>query len=107
MNELDLRQSMKRIEYLRRLISDSFRNQIDWLFDFCDRHKISIPLHDLEQLITLSRIAGDVLDKSLRESDDRIQPTKNKPSDEEEYRAQNRFVFILDLRGNDVSYYIR
>jgi hypothetical protein len=93
MNELDLRQSMKRIEYLQRLnydLLDSFRNQIDWLFDFCDRHKISIPLHDLEKLITLSRIAGDVLDKSSRESDDRIQPTKNKSSDEEEYRTDDR-----------------
>jgi hypothetical protein len=52
MNELDLRQSIKRIEYSQRLNNDllnSFRNQIDWLFDFCDRHKISIPLHDLEK----------------------------------------------------------
>jgi hypothetical protein len=88
MNDLDLGHSMKRIEYLQRLnydLLDSFRNQIDWLFDFCDRHKINIPLHDLEKLIALSRIAGKVLDKS---SDDRIHPAKNKPSDEEEYRAQ-------------------
>jgi hypothetical protein len=87
MHELDLMQAMKRIEYLQRLnyeLLDSYRNQIDWLFDFCKRHKINIPIHDLEKLIALSRIAGNVLDES---SDDRIQPSKNHSSDEEEYRA--------------------
>jgi hypothetical protein len=50
---------------------DSLRNQIDWLFDFCERHNIDIPYSDLQKLIALSKTAGDVLDNSPTESQQR------------------------------------
>src|SRR5262249_40182683 len=82
---MDLTASIKRIAHLQRLnydLLDSLRNQVDWLFDFCDRHNIEIPLPDLEKLISLSKTAGDVLNHSPTESQQRFKTTDDSTEQE-------------------------
>ncbi len=58
---------------------DYLRTQLAWLLEYCEKNLI--PLPDFDKAILIFKRSGKML------SDDRIQPAKNKASDEEEYRA--------------------
>jgi hypothetical protein len=88
---------LSRIEYLQRLnynILDSLRNQLDWLFDFCERHNIKIPLSDLQKLMALSKVAGSVLNNSSTESQQR----NKTPDDSTEQIFEVAGIFCLRVR---------
>jgi|GEM_PF-1441933 hypothetical protein len=79
---MELSDAMDRVEELQSMnyeMLDYLRTQIAWLLEYCKKNRI--PLPDFDKAMLFFKRSGKIL------SDERIQATKNKPSDEEEYRA--------------------
>jgi hypothetical protein len=79
---MELSDAMDRVEELQSMnyeMLDYFRTQIAWLLEYCKKNRI--PLPDLEKAMLFFKKSGKIL------SDEHIQASKNKPSDEEEYRT--------------------
>jgi hypothetical protein len=73
---------MDKVEELQSMnyeMLDYLRTQIACLLEYCKKNRI--PLPDFDKAMLFFKRSGKIL------SADRIQPAKNSPSDEEEYRA--------------------
>jgi hypothetical protein len=87
---MELSDAMDRVEELQSMnydMLDYLRTQLAWLLEYCEKNRI--PLPDFDKAILFFKKSGKIL------SDDRIQPAKNKPSDEEEYRAHFSNLYLF------------
>ena len=79
---MELLDAIDRVEELQSMnynMLDYLRTQLTWLLEYCEKNRI--PLPDLEKAMLFFKKSGKIL------SDEHIQATKNRSSDEEEHRA--------------------
>jgi NTP pyrophosphatase (non-canonical NTP hydrolase) len=79
--------NVKRVKKLNQELYDLLFSSIVYIMQYSNKYNIPIP--QKEALMRMAKRIHDLIDEIEPPiSDDRIQPAKNKPSDEEEYRAQ-------------------
>jgi len=79
---MELWDTIDRVEELQSMnygILDYLRTQLAWVLEYCKKNRI--PLPDFDKAMLFFKKSGKIL------SDECIQPSKNDPSDEEEYRT--------------------
>jgi hypothetical protein len=93
-------QELKEALEIKRVNDDLLEylaSSLRYILYYSKKHNIPVP--EREKIIELMDKAMNIENKS----DDRIHPTKNRSSDEEEYRAKNHIVVILFFNSNQLA----
>ncbi|MFZ0510782.1 MAG: hypothetical protein WAM14_04175, partial [Candidatus Nitrosopolaris sp.] len=94
-------EKVRRMKRLNQDLYDEITSALGQIIRYCKTDDIPIPyLSKLEAIFERIHFMMDEIEPPI--SDDRIQPTKNKPSDEEEYRTQKTKINLT--RGNKFHY---